>query len=776
MANEIRDAFNTVYTDGPIGNPSQPAKSRIRQEVGGVIQQQVDGLKSRIDTLVVEADSITVATWTKLSALTGTRVGQRGEVTADNGTHTDPVVGGTVANQGIYSWSSSPAGWQRVGDNTYLANKAEIVRQAKTRAANLVWNGNLDNYGAGVTLFSDLLSSPTNYPSRPNYRISDPTLNRLGCRYGIYVQANTTGLFGNQVRTTVRKFGGYLFCSVIIFNPAGDVWNFGADAGPQATIRYVDGTSAGIALSSYTQIASGIRCYYGTIALTAAKCATVVDIGAFTTTSRGADYVLTGFWTSWSPYSGMTLQDTSWPDWGQTESRRPGLSALKADIADPFVAPQVYLVGDSITWGSNASNMADPDPAGNPHQGKLTDARNNADSPSWANLLRGFIGSMGAAGQNMDVSTINTDGVATYRRGATIDVARDPRVTYWNGTTPLQKAPVVSASAKAGAYLGINQGGNCFLEFTLVGDKFDVFYGTQASGSVVFDIEVDGTVVASKDTYDTSSHFGQSVPVTVAFGMHRVRIINKSTTIAVNIDGVVHNRLIKIVNQGLNGTQTANWAPFGGTGALAGGVDASATHVFIQLGTNDRAAVLGAETTFADRLRAILKWLHGNRPLASVVLMCANKARGAQEVFGDPVKYGYDMAAVSRVINRVAGEFGLDVIDHYGETDAIDAASVAFTATRTSGSTTLTGVSSLAGMVPGAAIRGAGIPGNTTVRYVSGPSTVEISAGALSSGSITDGIVGLYTYDDLHPNDYGYRVMFDTIRRRLLAAPMVGPM
>lgn len=34
----------------------------------------------------------------------------------DAGTHTDPVVGGTVANTGVYSWSASPAGWRRLGN------------------------------------------------------------------------------------------------------------------------------------------------------------------------------------------------------------------------------------------------------------------------------------------------------------------------------------------------------------------------------------------------------------------------------------------------------------------------------------------------------------------------------------------------------------------------------------------------------------------------------------------------------------------------------------
>lgn len=61
--------------------------------------------------------SIAYATWSGLSAVTGTAAGQSAGVFGpDAGTHTDPVVGGMVDNLGIYSWSVSPAGWQRLGD------------------------------------------------------------------------------------------------------------------------------------------------------------------------------------------------------------------------------------------------------------------------------------------------------------------------------------------------------------------------------------------------------------------------------------------------------------------------------------------------------------------------------------------------------------------------------------------------------------------------------------------------------------------------------------
>ena len=77
-----------------------------------------------------QASSRTVATWAALTALTGTTVGEGAEVLdTDTGTHTDPVVGGSVANGGRYSWSASPAGWRRVG-HTFNRNVKTVPQRA----------------------------------------------------------------------------------------------------------------------------------------------------------------------------------------------------------------------------------------------------------------------------------------------------------------------------------------------------------------------------------------------------------------------------------------------------------------------------------------------------------------------------------------------------------------------------------------------------------------------------------------------------------------------
>lgn len=77
--------------------------------------------------------------WPALAAIPPTRNGQPGYVTlADSGTHADPVVGGTVPNQGTYSGSLSPLGWRRIGDyvdSSEKADQADLVQEIAERQA-----------------------------------------------------------------------------------------------------------------------------------------------------------------------------------------------------------------------------------------------------------------------------------------------------------------------------------------------------------------------------------------------------------------------------------------------------------------------------------------------------------------------------------------------------------------------------------------------------------------------------------------------------------------
>lgn len=116
MAGEIYTAAKTAYPLQPVidgKGPYVPKEAVLT--LFQTIQEQVDIAQEATEGAA--AGYVIGVTWAALAAINGTRAGQPGRVPAsDTGTHTDPVVGGTVPNSGEFAWSVSPAGWRRVGD------------------------------------------------------------------------------------------------------------------------------------------------------------------------------------------------------------------------------------------------------------------------------------------------------------------------------------------------------------------------------------------------------------------------------------------------------------------------------------------------------------------------------------------------------------------------------------------------------------------------------------------------------------------------------------
>jgi len=93
-------------------NQHETAINNALEGIVAIIDENVTELRAEITAAAHGAYA--APTWTALTAIVGTRLGQRAEVPiSDTGTHTDPVVGGTVPNSGKFAWSTSPAGWRR---------------------------------------------------------------------------------------------------------------------------------------------------------------------------------------------------------------------------------------------------------------------------------------------------------------------------------------------------------------------------------------------------------------------------------------------------------------------------------------------------------------------------------------------------------------------------------------------------------------------------------------------------------------------------------------
>lgn len=153
------------------------------------------------------------ASWAALNAVTG---GSVAVIPIGSGTHTDPVVGGTVEDQGVYAWSASPAGWQRIGDTSEVRARQQVaLAQAavSASAANALqgrlrvddaitytsispaaaWNGTA---GTG---FSVTPTDPTRTTAKPALRLIVPP-NQAFTDYlvvGVSAWANNNGSFDN---------------------------------------------------------------------------------------------------------------------------------------------------------------------------------------------------------------------------------------------------------------------------------------------------------------------------------------------------------------------------------------------------------------------------------------------------------------------------------------------------------------------------------------------------------------------------------------------------
>lgn len=101
------------------------------------------------------AGRVDASSWSDLSAIAGDRPGQPAIVYGpDAGTHTDPVTGQSVSNEGMYAWSDSPAGWRRVADVQSELVHADNVGQGSANAIQATVFGpfNREPYRSLITL------------------------------------------------------------------------------------------------------------------------------------------------------------------------------------------------------------------------------------------------------------------------------------------------------------------------------------------------------------------------------------------------------------------------------------------------------------------------------------------------------------------------------------------------------------------------------------------------------------------------------------------------
>lgn len=171
----VKDLADIAFRDRE--SPGSAEKHEpIKSEIRGVFDEIDAQLEDFSD--IVLGGRIAAETWSYLSGLTAGANTAATVEPSDTGTHTDPVVGGTVDNAGTYRYSTSPAGWKRIGPYRALEVASQSEVDAGTNNAKAVTPQTLQNKKVSTheTIWLQYISGPYTAmvvrPVRQNTRLT----------------------------------------------------------------------------------------------------------------------------------------------------------------------------------------------------------------------------------------------------------------------------------------------------------------------------------------------------------------------------------------------------------------------------------------------------------------------------------------------------------------------------------------------------------------------------------------------------------------------------
>jgi hypothetical protein len=208
----------------------------------------------------VTSGRVGAVSWTELAATTGVPVGTLGEVPASaTGTHTDPVVGGTVSNAGVYRYAATGWKWLYASDGSAAvaaAARAEAAAAAVIPQAAATTTSN----AAGGTTYS-LVAGNVPFVDGVQYDFIVPALNsggvtvKIGANSLILYDGNNNAIApgalpsGSTVRIKLN-LGGARFNLVNVIPNLDLVNSITADAmGAKKALQTTYGVPIGLALN-----------------------------------------------------------------------------------------------------------------------------------------------------------------------------------------------------------------------------------------------------------------------------------------------------------------------------------------------------------------------------------------------------------------------------------------------------------------------------------------------------------------------------------------------
>ncbi|WP_151720788.1 SGNH/GDSL hydrolase family protein [Gemmobacter serpentinus] len=345
---------------------------------------------------------------------------------------------------------------------------------------------------------------------------------------------------------------------------------------------------------------------------------------------------------------------------GQVPAAQGALAGLVRALNDPRQSVRLRLIGDSITWGSNATGVG----ASDPRTGQLTDPRASLDAPSYANLLRKWL----AGAYFSPTISEQGPGWARYRSKAWMPVADDAAAwPVYNFGTGAASPRVTGSGGAMGAYLDVVLGTE--MRFAFTGDGITVKFARVAQAGAIGRIMIDGVQVGADIDLNGAAAFGHEVSVSVPYGAHTValRCSAGPSNARWRIEAVTINRLLQVANDGIIGRNVTQWLP--GGGLLTGAQVQDHEWVMINLGTNSRITQPGTINEPLKVTSGLIEIVQALQTAGkSVILLTPNLATGTMDVDGSPSTYSFGQRDVRRAIQDAARQLKVACIDLFGPT------------------------------------------------------------------------------------------------------------
>ena len=333
-----------------------------------------------------------------------------------------------------------------------------------------------------------------------------------------------------------------------------------------------------------------------------------------------------------------------------------------------FNSVRLKLVGDSITWGANASNASSTVP----RDKTMNDARNTTDpiSPSWANLLRKYI-----AYTFGDTSiTEDRPGSAYTKRKKTISIKDHIKSFSFKTASGVAVSESVAlqvitdnASAKNGEtmnLLGANFVANRQNEFSfdIVADNVSILYSAWSLGDEnnVCEVYVDGVKAGQFNYYSATQTFDNEFTTSFTYGKHTIRVKNIATHASsyALIQCCATEQKVWVINEGINGSYTGDWIT---RGLMSATVNPYDDFVLMQLGTNDRGTK--GVSAFKSRLKTCVDLINSLSNNNAKILLLTSVPDSPTNALNPA--YFFNMQTVDTVISSVAIELNLAHVSQY---------------------------------------------------------------------------------------------------------------